>query len=477
MEVEFSALTDVGRVRAGNEDNFLVDRKLQLYVVCDGMGGHQAGAVASATAVNVVRETIAKSRGTLVSFERGDGTAGERDILALLQQAVQTANARIYERGRSNPGQRGMGTTLSLALLCGDHVFLGHVGDSRVYRRRGTETQQLTRDHSLLEEIKTQQPEIKPNVFDERLRNAITRALGGAPTIDVDVASHPVSPGDVYMLCTDGLYGYFDTIDAHAYLGAQDLDATVKDLIHDANDRGGQDNITVVLIRIPEDAEARTAKRSPLLPELQRVSELEHLAHEQLRAIVREGEERCFAPGEVVAESATDADGFWILVSGQVSSETRSGETKRLLRGNLLSIEAFVTGRKHRVRMVASGEEEARTIYINRGLYHSWAAEKPDLALRLAHAMLRAQGQKTGLGAARVSDTDLTLDPESWHASAEQAPAGTGVEELDPGLLTPDAGAKATAGQTRKGAPPPPPPAQGLSASQLRSDSDNTDPR
>jgi serine/threonine protein phosphatase PrpC len=417
MDVEFSARTDVGLVRSGNEDNFLIDRKLQLYIVCDGMGGHQAGAVASATAVNVVRDTLVKHQATFESFERQDGTAIERDVCALLAQAVQRANARVYERGRNNTEQRGMGTTLSLLLLARDQVFWAHVGDSRIYRLRSGMLDQLTTDHSLLEVMKTQKPIMEANVFDHRLRNAITRAVGGAPTVEVDTDNALTQPGDVYMLCTDGLYPYYEGDRLAEFMAIQDLDQATTKLVDGANEAGGHDNITAVIVRIPKDAKtAATSDLPSLFTLLEDIPTMSIFDAEQRRTLVRSGVERTIAPGDIVLPAGQAHDALTLIVSGEADS-VQNNATK-LGPGDFIGLEAVVVGdpSPHAVR--ARGSRPLRLLDIPASRFRTWAEDNDPLAIRLSYILMRAlvPGKED-----RLSQPTSQLIPHTWITLPEKS--------------------------------------------------------
>ncbi len=228
--------TDTGRQRRGNEDSSFV--RAPLFVVADGMGGAQAGEVASRIAVE--------------HFEQGlpaEGTAEER-----LAAVVQRANREIHERSYADASRAGMGTTLTAAYLEDDHVAIAHVGDSRAYLMRGGELTRLTEDHSLVEELRKKGRLTEEEALEHPQRSIITRALGPEPEVEVDTWSYPVRPGDVVLLCSDGLTSMIpeDAI-ARAIAESPYLEAAAARLIAEANAAGGRDNITVVLFRV-EDA-------------------------------------------------------------------------------------------------------------------------------------------------------------------------------------------------------------------------------
>ncbi len=229
--------TDTGRQRRGNEDSSYA--RAPVFVIADGMGGAQAGEVASHIAVETFAEGLPER-----------GTAEER-----LAVVVQRANREIYERAQAERDRAGMGTTLTAAYLDGDHVAIAHVGDSRAYLLRDGELTRLTEDHSLVEELLRGGKLTEQEALEHPQRSIITRALGPEPIVEVDTWSYPLRPGDVVLLCSDGLTSMIPEQQVQAALvESPSLQAGADRLIDEANSAGGRDNITVVLFRV-EDAD------------------------------------------------------------------------------------------------------------------------------------------------------------------------------------------------------------------------------
>ncbi len=229
--------TDTGRQRRGNEDSSYA--RPPVFVVADGMGGAKAGEVASKIAVETFEEGLVDS-----------GSAEER-----LSERVHEANREIYERARSEPDLRGMGTTLTSAYLDDAHLSIAHVGDSRAYLFRGGELRRLTQDHSLVDELVRRGKLTEEQAAEHPQRSIITRALGPEPTVEVDTWTYPVRAADVLLLCSDGLTTMISEERIAEILRAEaDLSSAADQLIGEANEAGGRDNITVVLFRLEEVA-------------------------------------------------------------------------------------------------------------------------------------------------------------------------------------------------------------------------------
>jgi len=252
-----AGLSDVGLQREHNEDSYCILSKHRLFVVADGMGGHRAGDVASHMATTEITAFFDATSAD------GDGVEWPADEDARLTpdqnrlvSAVKLANQRIFQASVGNRSVQGMGTTVVGALFNRDdrNMHIAHVGDSRAYRVRGGDITQLTRDHSLLNDYLL----VMPNMTDaqrERLpSNVITRALGMQDGVPVDVSFENVEPGDVYVLCSDGLNGMVsdDRILDIVHGAGADVETTAKALVAQANENGGEDNTTVVVVRITE---------------------------------------------------------------------------------------------------------------------------------------------------------------------------------------------------------------------------------
>src|SRR5579884_2773636 len=249
--VRFWAATDVGRVRDHNEDNFLVDKKLSLFVVADGMGGHAAGEVASAIAVRTVHEEIRREKELLDDYVNGATGANKvttKDVVALIEHAVQRACSKIHQEATNDPNKRGMGTTLSALLVLGHQGFIAHVGDSRIYLARGGRTQQVTEDHTVYNELIKRGKLTREQIEKVEKKNAITRAVGVYERVEADTLVIELIAGDQLVLASDGLHGYLETPDELEQPLSLEGDESVKALVALANERGGKDNITVVVV-------------------------------------------------------------------------------------------------------------------------------------------------------------------------------------------------------------------------------------
>lgn len=241
-----AGLTDAGRMREQNEDNIAIAPEAGLVVVADGMGGHRAGEVASRLAVEAIRRHILD---TLTGLEPVGDDGGLE--VALVRDAIQQANRAIYECAREQPEYAGMGSTVVVTLFYGDRLCVGHVGDSRLYRFRDTILEQVTEDHSVVQELVSRGLVTAEEARQSVSKNLVTRALGIDPEVEVDVAEYDVYDDDVYLLCSDGLNDVLADGDIELMLTehGRDIEATARAMVDTANARGGPDNISVILVR------------------------------------------------------------------------------------------------------------------------------------------------------------------------------------------------------------------------------------
>lgn len=317
--VRFFAATDVGRQRDHNEDNYLVDKRLNLFIVADGMGGHAAGEVASALAVRVIHEELKRERETIA--EAGTQLRGGRTILRLFEQAVQRACARIHEEASIDAAKRGMGTTLSALLISGSHGYIAHVGDSRIYLLRGGKIQQVTEDHTVFNELIKRGKLTRDQIEKVAQKNAITRAVGVYERVEVDTLTIEVLPGDQFLLASDGLHGYIaHTAELEPYFEETDGLVATQGLIDLANRKGGKDNITAVLVRLGDgdDKDGARAQRLALKRDvIMKVPLFSRLAERELLRVMQVVEVIAFEPNQIVVREGDRGDELFIVLTGQ----------------------------------------------------------------------------------------------------------------------------------------------------------------
>ncbi len=250
MRVISCGITDVGLKRSQNEDNFLINEELDLYVVADGMGGHNGGEYASAICVNTVEEVVDNIR--VADDLPVDGDDPVELAREKLRYALRLAGRRIYEKASESSEFHGMGTTAVAMLFEGGNAFIAHVGDSRLYLVREDRVEQVTEDHSFVAR------QVKAGVLTEeeakshRMRNVIYRSLGYQEDVEVDVQVVALRPADRFLLCSDGLSGHVEPHEIFDHLSQHGPQEAARRMIDLACDRGGEDNITAVVASVEE---------------------------------------------------------------------------------------------------------------------------------------------------------------------------------------------------------------------------------
>jgi PPM family protein phosphatase len=254
QSLEIASHSDPGMVRSHNEDSIAADASKGLVVLADGMGGYNAGEVASGMATTVLVTELQHLLEERAPHEI-DSESGLPFAQRLLREQIAKTNTSIYQASQSQPQYAGMGTTLVVALFYDNRMVVAHIGDSRLYRLRGDEFKQITRDHSLLQEqidsgmITPEQAKMSQN------KNLVTRALGIDPTVEPEIHEYETRPGDIYLLCSDGLCDMVSDEDMGMVLQtlSSNLKLCAEHLVQMANDNGGRDNVSVILVRIARD--------------------------------------------------------------------------------------------------------------------------------------------------------------------------------------------------------------------------------
>ena len=252
--LQMAKATHTGMVRSHNEDSIAIDAEIGLAVLADGMGGYNAGEVASGIATALISSETREAMISQSPYEV-DKTTGAPRATTLLRDIIAKANTSIFQSANSQPQYAGMGTTLVVALFCNNQITLAHIGDSRCYRQRGGKLEQVTRDHSLLQEQIDSGLLTKEAAKRSQNKNLVTRALGIEPAVEAEIHTYPALEGDVYLICSDGLNDMVEDEDIEMTLEAlgANLQLAAEQLVQMANYNGGRDNISVVLIKVKKD--------------------------------------------------------------------------------------------------------------------------------------------------------------------------------------------------------------------------------
>ena len=369
-ETTFAALTDVGRQRDHNEDNFLVDKKLGLFVVCDGMGGHAAGEVASALAVKVFHETIKREGWMLADYaadKHGADKVTRKQVLALLENAINQASGRVHEEAQKDTAKRGMGTTLVAIAILANQAFVVWVGDSRIYLLRDGVLEQLTEDHSVYNELLKRKKMAREEIERLPQKNAITRAIGVYEHTEPDSLVVDLVQGDRFLLCSDGLSGYFedDLEELNRLLGLKDSNLAAQELIAAANERGGKDNITTVIVTFG-DAAARDetqARHVQLKREiLARMPLFRALNDREILRLLQVVEVHPYQDADVVIREGDRGEELFIVLTGSVKVVRGETELARLKPGDHFGEMALVRNQPRSATVISDLDSELMVI-------------------------------------------------------------------------------------------------------------------
>jgi PPM family protein phosphatase len=431
MELSFWAATDVGKKREANEDNFLVDKKLSLFVVADGMGGHASGEVASQLAVHEFRNAADAGKELIERYAKGDKKVDAPEILGLLENAVETAGRAIYQKGQAEPEKRGMGTTTSALLIAGDRGFIAHVGDSRIYMLRGGQVVQLTEDHSLVNEL-IRRGRVTKESFEtsayKQYKNAVTRAVGVYETVQPDTIDFEILPGDQFLLCSDGLHAYLNDQRIIDSLKGDDVKALPKKFIDLANAGGGHDNITAIVIRVegtPAAAGApvddRAAELARKVDVLRKMPLFKHLIYKEILRVLNVTQVREYAAGEEILKEGTTGDEMFILLRGKIRLHKNDAFITHLDPGAHIGEMALVDRRQPRSAS-ATAEERSRVLSLSRQAFYEIIRKEPQLSTKLLWAF-------TQVLADRLRKTTAELSGARLEAGAEDLTADVLFEE------------------------------------------------
>jgi serine/threonine protein phosphatase PrpC/CRP-like cAMP-binding protein len=411
IAIEFAALTDVGKKRDHNEDNFLVDKKLSLFIVCDGMGGHAAGEVASAIAVRTLHEEIKRDQELLEGYlQQGSGAAKvtKRDILNMLSFAANRASAKIHAEAVNDPKKRGMGTTLVGLLFLGNQAFVVHVGDSRVYLLRGGVLEQITEDHNVYNELVKRKKMSREQVMQLAPKNAITRAVGVYEHCEPDTLAVDVVAGDRFLLCTDGLHEYFELPlgtpeELGKSLSQAKEDAIVAQLIATAHERGGKDNITAVIVSfggLGAKDEQRAQRLQLKRDTLARMPLFRPLNDAELRRVLQVTDVVGYADTETVIREGDRGEELFIVLAGSVEVLRDGNRMTELKPGEHFGEMALIRSQPRSATVRSVGHSEL--MVIRRSDFFEILRNEHQLAVKLLW-------QFTGVLAERLADTTRSL--------------------------------------------------------------------
>lgn len=385
MHVFAAGVSDTGQNRSENEDRFLVDEDLGLYVVCDGMGGHASGALAAETAVATIRAKVHQNTDLLAAVV--DGSAGIERLVQLAEKAVVDASERVHGIGATRAGAQGMGCTATLVMTAGSRAVMAHVGDSRLYVCRDGHVHRLSTDHTMARDLVARGVLAPEEVADHPFAGSLTRALGIQPSVQVDTLVFDLRGGDRLLLCSDGLHGY---IDSNTWLAGEladdDIAGLAEELVEYANHRGGDDNITALVIAIEDGGTVEATARIDVEHEI-KVEALELVAMfrgldlGRLYHVMSATQLIQLAGGEVLVDAQEDLAAMYIIARGSVRASLIKGGSVRLGPGDHFGSTTILRPRPTRARVEAV--VDSIVLRLSRARFQRMVRERPYLGLLL----------------------------------------------------------------------------------------------
>lgn len=382
MQIDACGQSDVGKVRDHNEDYLKIDRELGLHVVCDGMGGHAAGEVASETAANVIHAFLREHRHELDGFD-GSELASQR-VADLLNQAVIHASKTVFEVAASDKGKHGMGTTCVVLLTRGDKGFMASVGDSRLYLCRDGRLYQLSTDHNFMNEAVAQGLMTLEQAAQSPHANVLTRAVGTQPSVCADMLVFDILPGDTYLLCSDGLHEYTrDPEELCALLSLDSVKEIPPRLIEKALEGGGHDNITALVVRTASKEEHQHERKHSVTRGLEALRDIElfrELTMPELVKVYNALTTHHVEAGTRIIGEGEKSEHLYVVVDGQVRVEREGVRIAALGPGTHFGEMALLNHRPRSATVIAL--ERTRLLRLQRSDFLSLMSHEPGIATK-----------------------------------------------------------------------------------------------
>ncbi len=385
MHIEGFAQSDVGQKRQQNQDAYLVDQEMGLHIVCDGMGGHAAGEVASTNAVELTAEILRQHRHEIHKVIARPG--GHFKVVQIVIDAVRSVCQSVYQMAEGNPGYSGMGTTLTLLLVVGEKAVIAHVGDSRLYLLRSGQLHLMTNDHTLTNEL-IQTGRIKAGSPEAgRFSHVLTRCVGNHEYVDVETLLFDLLPNDRFLLCSDGLSNYFaDEAEVIQILSATDFGQIPQKLINLANQRGGNDNITSLVLKVSEGSPETAAQTRAKLAALEGTFLCQGLSLNRRMRIANIGQIQSFDDHEWIIEKGDERTGMYVVLSGTCVMTRPSGSIENLSHGDCFGETGLARGDQFCIRV--RSDDPATVLFLPRDAFRQLVRRIPKLGRRLLDNLL-----------------------------------------------------------------------------------------
>jgi len=381
MKYQSFALTDPGVVRKENQDAVFMEPHLGLFIVCDGCGGHRAGAVASALAIEAVHEAIRAEVEAFKSYVKRPTVRKRVQAVDAIVKAVNAAGRKVHARAKKEPDKAGMGTTMVLLQLLGGRAIAAHVGDSRIYLFRRGQLHRLTEDHTLANQYVRRGIMSHEQARKSRASQIITRGVGFHEIVGVDTLHFELIPGDRFLLCTDGLTLHVS--DAEIAKACEDLppDQICRQLVAAANERGGQDNVSLVVVRTEPTASPAGDEVHRRLYSLQQVPLFRHLSFAELLRVLDICQPETYEAGNRIFSEGDRSDRIYVTVAGDIHVVKDGRKLAELPPGSAFGEMGLIDNAPRSADIVAP--EGARVLSIDREEFFALLRQERSLAVKV----------------------------------------------------------------------------------------------
>ncbi|MBT7609209.1 MAG: Stp1/IreP family PP2C-type Ser/Thr phosphatase [Bacteriovoracaceae bacterium] len=403
MKINIAGLTDVGIKRDHNEDYFIVTPEINLAIICDGMGGHAAGEVASEMTATVVTQYLLQNKNILKEFSELINIENAGEVKSLIHDAVVKAGADVWDRSVSDESKRGMGTTLALVLIIENQAFMAHVGDSRVYLSRENKVLQITEDHSYVNEMVKQGLMSKKQAAKSPHANIITRAIGQQQFVKPDVMQTELMDGDQFIICSDGLSEYMLEKEFEKELQSnKDIRVNLKNFINFANKAGGKDNITAIIMNVGDvGSKEQIANISHKINALKKVPLFKNFTYNELNKLIEIIRVKIYATNEFILKEGTTGEDMFIILAGKVDIIVNETVQASLGPGKLFG-EMSLIDKSPRSASIRS-TEETRVMVISRTPLFSIFKQETRIAMKIFWSFLQNMNKRLRLNDEKVT--------------------------------------------------------------------------
>jgi len=405
MHHQSFGVTDPGRICTQNQDTIFLDDDIGLYILCDGCGGHAAGEVASSMTRDITGEVIRREYHVLADYAADPTRAKRGKALELISSAIDTASEHIYEAARTDLSKGGMGSTIVLLAVVGDRAIVAHAGDSRGYLLREGQMHQLTEDHNMADQYVRMGLITSQDSRTSRYATMITRAVGFHPRARVDTLHFELAGGDALLLCSDGLTRYLSEGELADLCGEGFSSETPARMIGAANDRGGEDNVSVIVVNIPPDVSSADRDVSRGLRILQQLSLFRHLSFKELLRIMDLADVETYHAGQRIVAEGDPSDQVFISISGSVRIVKGGQALADLPEGALLGELGLIDHGPRSADIVAT--EPVRLMTISRRDFFCLLKQDGIMATKVLWGLCHVLS-------GRLRDTDKYLSDAKW---------------------------------------------------------------